>query len=77
MKIRSLVDNFVRADGQTDRRDEANIYIQQFSEHTQTSTDSLPPPSPATLYCSTAQLPHSTEWPIKLYTQFDMQNITL
>jgi len=77
MKIRSLADKFFRAGGQTDRRDEANSYIPQFSENTQTSTDSLPPPSPSTLYCSTAQLPQSTEWPIKLYTQFDMQNITL
>jgi hypothetical protein len=77
MKIRSLADNLFRADGQTDRRDEANSYISQFFENTQTSSDSLTPPSPTTLYCSTAQLPHSTEWPIKLYTQFDMQNITL
>ena len=77
MKIRSLADNFFRAGGQTGRRDEANSYIPQFSEKTQTSTDSLHPPSPTTLYCSKAQLPHSTEWHIKLYTQFDMQNITL
>jgi len=47
MKIRSLADNFFRADGQTDRRDEANSYISQFSENTQTSTVSLPHPGPA------------------------------
>ena len=50
MKNRSVAGDLFRADGQTEKRDEATSYFPQFSEHTQTSNDSLCPPGPSILH---------------------------
>jgi len=76
MKIGSVGAELFIADGQTAIRDETNSYFPQFSQHTQTVTDSVQPPSPSNLFRSPVQLQHNTVTQ-KLYTHVDMKYITL